>query len=187
MFKSISFQPTHIQSITVSMSLEGWWTQRNQFPRLPGIYVVFCTFEDKKYVLRVGIACGKRGIYGRWFHSLGAHYHIWKTQQPPTEGYHDFYTQIAGLCDQIEIHFLLYPHCTSKQIQWVEKELIHRLIPIWESRWIDGMPAFKEHFFIMRKKDTNTKPCLRTMLKKTSRMGGRLAPTGRCVPSHFTQ
>ena len=128
-------QPAAIHQIDLPMREEGWSKMRQHFPQESGLYVVL---SPSNKCLRVGIGGGKKGIFGRWFASLGAHYSSYKgTCSPSCKSYHYFYKQIEQRWTSISVVFLLYPNTDRRTLLNIEKLLIQHLDPVWEKR-IDG-------------------------------------------------
>ena len=131
---SIVPPPMQVKQIDVKMTQEGWWEKKALFPRCAGIYLLLGVCEDNPVVLRVGIAGGKKGIYGRWFSSQSAHYYMWREERPKTVRYTRFYNWCAAEFASMQIIFLLYPRFTLCELRPIERELIRTLFPVWERR-----------------------------------------------------
>ena len=131
---SISPSPIQVKKINVQMTLEGWWEKRNLFPRCAGVYILQGIQDNNTVVLRIGIAGGKKGIYGRWFSSQSAHYYAWRGEQLRTVRYAHFYNRCAVEFPCAQLVFLLYPKFALSDLRPIERELIWALSPIWERR-----------------------------------------------------
>ena len=125
------------RSIDIPMCLSGWWENREDFPRCSGIYILEGIQEkeiDHNPILRIGIAAGEKGIYGRWFSSQSAHYYVWKKERPKTSRHTHFYNWCASEFSNVRVSFLLCPHLSLFDLRPIEKNLIQEFSPIWERR-----------------------------------------------------
>ena len=138
-WEQLSIVPHPIDSISIriAMSLVGWWNNRGYFPRCSGIYILEGMQEqenDYNPILRIGIAAGEKGIYGRWFASQAAHYYAWKKENFETSRYTRFYSWCASEFSTVRVSFLLYPHSSLSELRSIERKLIQEFSPIWERR-----------------------------------------------------
>jgi len=133
----ILHMPIEWMSIDIPMRLVGWWENREDFPRCSGIYILEGIQEketDQNPILRIGIAAGEKGIYGRWFSSQSAHYYVWKKEKFETSRYTRFYSWCATKFSTVRVSFLLYPYLSLSELRSIERKLIQEFSPIWERR-----------------------------------------------------
>ena len=132
---SIPLIPVDSIEVDIPMTPEGWWTYRNAFPICSGIYIVRGKSpKPQQRVLRVGMAAGKKGIYGRWFLSQSAHYYVWLHTHPKNRSYQQFYDGCAAKYPMIQLQFLLYPNIEAPVLRNIERFLIQLLCPVWENK-----------------------------------------------------
>ena len=133
----ILHMPVEWNSIDIPMHRMGWWENREKFPRCSGLYILEGIREKEgEYnpILRIGIAAGEKGIYGRWFASQAAHYYAWKKENFETSRYARFYSWCATNFSTVRVSFLLYPHLPVSELRSIERKLIQEFSPIWERR-----------------------------------------------------
>ena len=130
-------KPASALMIEMPMTLNGWWVHRKHFPMASGIYILLAYTAaevEESVVLRVGMAAGKKGMYGRWFESQMSHYQVWREHREHSAVYRRFYDACALRFPVVQVHFLLYPRQSPQQIREVERLLINTWSPMWERR-----------------------------------------------------
>ena len=139
--------PVDTLSLNIPMSLAGWWEHRGYFPRCSGIYVlegIAPKETEDDIILRIGIAAGEKGIYGRWFSSQSAHYYAWRSEKSNTSRYTRFYNWCAAEFSNVRVSFLLYPELSLPELRPIERKLIQDFSPIWERREQKGDQSAEE-------------------------------------------
>ena len=126
-------QPSIIKHIQIGFTPTSWFEHRHEFPKERGIYMMF-GYMDIYHCLRIGMAAGATGIFGRWFSSISSHYKSFQAPTKRLEAYHEFYRTMSIYFERVDIVFLLYPQHTAKEIRHLERELIKHHSPLWEHR-----------------------------------------------------
>jgi len=133
---NLSLQRCHW--VMLEMSRDGWKKARSKTPKFTGLYI---HLSEKGYPLRIGIALGKEGIYGRWFSAVSCH------QRSFTQ-HRDAPLNLRKFFQQIQIHYpktyILCIEMASDSARTAEKILCSELAPIWETRDFNGIYVWRE-------------------------------------------
>ena len=130
---SIHEEPASIQHLSLEMTPKSWFAHRHHFPKEKGLYMMF-GYLQSYHCLRIGMAAGAQGIFGRWFTSISAHHKAFLNPIQGAEHYHKFYCAMNRSFPNIDLVFLLYPHHCRKEIGKLERAYIKYHQPIWELR-----------------------------------------------------
>jgi len=118
------------------MSDAGWREAMVDCPRKAGVYI---HLTPDRLPLRVGIALGEEGIYGRWFHSRCCHLYAFRQKEDQQENYRTFFMQIQQKYPKTLLLYVLLEPVLSRQLELI---LCKEWVPLWEVR-----DEFKNHIW----------------------------------------
>jgi hypothetical protein len=125
-----------IGMLPLLMSDAGWRKAMIDCPRNRGVYI---HLTPDGLPLRVGIALGEEGIYGRWFHSRCCHLYAFRQKEDQQENYRQFFMQIQQKYSETLLLYVLMDSTRSRQLELI---LCKEWVPLWEVR-----DEFKNHLW----------------------------------------
>ena len=124
--------------VFLEMTKVGWKKSRLKTPKCTGIYI---HFSGEGYPLRVGIALGKEGFYGRWFSSLSCHQRSFLQNRRAPLNHRRFFQQIQLYYPETYVLCLQMDDAQSRK---GEQLLFTTLEPLWETRDFNGKYVWRD-------------------------------------------